>query len=225
MQLHVATEIVLGSRCTMVVMLGPDEIADVEGDVSAFLRWLGAAPGTCPVELCECATGSAPIFSSMRTEGHYDGFRIELSCSLSAPRGRYVLGHELGHVWYHRIGYVGVDLEFRCDAFGAIVNMPRNETIAAIRRLGHSYTKLAIEFGVTQSVAFLRIGEVTGRPVCLLCPSGPIVRGLDYSWPSMSGLVRAIREPMSEVHPAKIYDEPYRVGLMARREAWSLMVA
>jgi hypothetical protein len=210
-------------RIDSLLMLGPDDIAEIEGEAEAFRVAYGGSD--CPVELCEMATGAPPIFERRDTEGHYDGDLVRLRVGLGRRRARGVLGHELGHVWFARTHRVGVDIEERCDAFSAALLMGRDDVRRAIREVGHSYMRLAERFDVTQSTALLRIGEVTGRPVCLLRWEGPIFRGADFAWPSLATLVRALRERRSEIHPVKITDEPDRIGLMATRFAWREMVA
>ena len=119
---------------------------------------------------------------------------VRLRRGLSDARARHRIGHELGHLFYERVEYAGADLEERCDLFGAALCMPRRAARAALRSVGHRVHGLAAHFGVTQSVSLLRIGEVTGRPVCLLCFKGPIARGADFAWPSASALVAGLRQ-------------------------------
>jgi len=205
------------------VLLSADDQGNVEADAEFFRARFG---GGSLFSLCVESTGHPPRFRAQPKEGCLDGGRIWLRARQSRQRARQALGHELAHVFYRLIGYDGPDIEERCDHFSACLCCERQAFRLAIKELGHSYKALAKRFDVTWSVAFLRLGEVTGRPVCLLCPSGPIFRGADFSWPSsISALVRAIHERRSEIHPATISDEPNRIGLMATHFAWSEMVA
>lgn len=205
-------------------MLSSDDLIDVEGEANAFMSEFG--DGSI-FELCERITGGPPLFVDQREEGRYDEERgVALRSDLSIERARFTCGHELGHAWLrytHR--QADARTEAWCDAFGARLICERDAFRRALSVVGHSYTQLASHFGVTQSVTLLRIGETTGRPVILFCDSGPHVRGDDFAWPSMSTLVRKMRERRSEFHQVRIFDEPNRWGIMATRDAWRAMVA
>lgn len=207
-------------------MVGPDEVAELEGEALAFWATHGMEPEQCLIDLCQAATGSEPIFEARETEGHWDGGLVRLSVDLHPRRARHVLGHELGHVWLEREGrFVPPNIEERCDVFGAILNMPRAGVRHWLKQNGHAFVQLAEFFGVTQSVALLRIGEVTGRPVMLLRERGPIVRGFDFGWPSRSPVQLALGRGREVVHLVQVRDEPQRVGIMASRSAWESMAA
>lgn len=207
-------------------MVGQDEVADIEGEALAFWAAHRMEPGQCLIDLCEAATGEPPVFEARETEGHWDGERVRLSIDLSPRRARHVLGHELGHVWLERDGrFVPPNIEERCDVFGAVLNMPRDDVRLWLRRHGHAYVGLAEHFGVTESVALLRIGEVERRPVLLLRQRPPIARGADFAWPARGAIRHALARGRSMVHLASIRDEPARVGLMASREVWEAMSA
>lgn len=200
-------------------MLGPDELSDIEGDALALFSEAGADPRDPPsiAALCRALTGHAPRFIAQAAEARLVGGRVFLRRGLLTARARWLVGHELAEWHYLRARYRGADIEARCDALGAALVAPRPAFLAATRAVGHAVFSLAEAFGVTQSVALLRIGEVTGRPVVLLRSPEPIVRGGAFEWPSTSGLVRALRERRSEVHPLRISDEPGKWGLMAER--------
>lgn len=198
-------------------MLGPEELADVEGDMAYFLSALHAQEGTPIEDLCQAATGYAPELGTLGSEGAWRQGRIITRPGLSSARRKFVRAHELAHLYYESVSYRNADLEERCDAGAAILCMPRGDVRRALGHLGgHRVYALAERFGVTQSVALLRIGEVTGRPVMLLRPLAPIVRGVPFEWPSTSALRRALEEGRSEVHPLRIRDEVDKWGLMAR---------
>lgn len=206
-------------------MLDQDAVGDVEGDAEAFREELGADERTTMFGLCVAATGEEPQLVDHGPEGRYVEGVVRLRRGLSDARARHRIGHELGHLFYERVEYVHEDLEERCDLFGAALCMPRRSVRVALRAVGHRVHGLAAHFGVTQSVSLLRIGEVTGRPVCLFCFSGPIIRGADFAWPSTSALVAALRRGRADVHPVRISDEPDRFGLMANRGTWLAMSA
>lgn len=202
-----------------------DEVgcAEVEGDALAFLGWAGA-DASDPVgvgALCVAATGRRPrrveLDGEARLDPRGDGVEVLVNRSLMPARARLKVGHELGHWWYERAGYRGADIEHRCDLFGAAIVAPWPAFRSAMRGTGHRVHELARLFNTTQSLALLRVGEVSGRPVVLLRPGGAIARGEPFEWPKTSTLVHALREGRSTCHPLRVNDEPNRWGLMARR--------
>ena len=204
-------------------MMDDGGCAEVEGDALAFLDWAGADPQD-PVSvgaLCVAATGRrprrVPLDGEARLEPRGDGLEVLVNEGLTPARARLKAAHELGHWWYERVGYRGRDIEHRCDLFGAAIVAPWPAFKASMRWAGHRVHDLARCFNTTQSLALLRVGEVSGRPVMLLRPAGPIVRGEAFVWPRTSTVVRALGEGRAAVHPLRINDEPDRVGLMARR--------
>lgn len=204
-------------------MLNDGGCAEVEGDALAFLDWAGvdARDPVSVAALCVAATGRRPrqvaLDGEARLEPREEGLEVLVNRALAPARARLKVGHELGHWWYQRVGYRGADIEHRCDLFGAAIIAPWPAFKTAMRHAGHRVHELAQRFATTQSLALLRVGEVSGRPVMLLRPAGHIVRGEPFEWPSTSTMVRALREGRRAVHPLRINDEPNRVGLMARR--------
>lgn len=205
-------------------MLAAMDLADVEGCAALMLEMagLGALDGPTPmVQLHQFFFGRAPRWCALPTEAKLDeddeGPIVLLRRGLSPARARWLLGHELGEFWMRENGYEREDIEQRADALGAALAVPRAAFRSAVKHHGHRVHTLSRLFATTQSLALLRVGETTGRPVALLRPSGTIARGDAYEWPRTSTLVRALREGRSAVHPLRIDDEPHRWGLMARR--------
>lgn len=204
-------------------MLGEDEIADVEGHARAFLQSHGLADldGPTPMEeLTLRATGKPPAWDpTLATEAAYDAENDEvlLRPGLARARARWLIGHELSEREMLLEGYCRGDIERRADAMGAAIAVPRAAFIAAVRSGAKVYA-LADRFKTTQSLALLRIGETTRRPVALLRHGGTIARGAPWRWDSMSRLVRGARR--EEVHPVTIRDEPGKVGLMVDVRTW-----
>jgi len=202
----------------------------IEGEASALLEKFGLndEDGPTPmVELCRRALGCAPRWTSLRQEAKLgvdvDGrLAVQLRRGIAPPRARWLIGHELAEWWMKRYGYQRDDIEDRADAIGACIAVPRANFQRAIKTMAHSVTKLARAFATTESLALLRVGETTGRPVLLLRASGPVARGDAFEWPSTSSLLRAMKEGRSHVHPVAIRDEPNRWGLMVRREVWRM---
>lgn len=129
---------------------------------------------------------------------------------MSPEREAWIIGHELAHWLFRRRGSEPLNEEARCDAIGACLIAPRAAFAAATRVIGHRVHELASAFNTTQSLALLRIGEVTGRPVILL-RRPPIARGDDFEWGEDP---RAL--PHSVAHQIKV-DRYW--GMMAERYA------
>jgi hypothetical protein len=199
--------------------MGTETIAELEG-------WAKAARARCGldddvprmVELCRALTGREPCWAHIATEAALVDGQVLLRHGTPTPRARWLCGHELAEHLHDVVGYCEPDREERCDALGAMLTVPRDAFRRAVRAMGHKVYDLAHAFRTTQSLALLRLGEVTGRPVMLLSPSGPRARGDEFCWPSHATLARALRDGRAKVHPLTIRDEANRIGLMARRE-------
>lgn len=196
-------------------MVGEDELADLEGDAAAILREAKVEDDEPPALgiVCERLLGLRPkrspnLAREAKTEEKDLGrFQILIRADVPSARARWLVGHEIGE-WLHlQSGAQPANIEARCDAIGAMLAAPRRAVRALI---GPRRVRLLAEtFGVPQSVALLRIGEVFGRPVALLRRGRPaLYRGGPFVWPR-----RVNREGVA--HLVRITDEPARVGLMA----------
>jgi len=196
------------------------DLAELEGWAGAMLRASNVdTDGPVPVvALARAVTGHAPRWTSLPQASVVRGGVIYLRRGLPLTKAREAVCHELAEVAH--AGYCGADIEARCDTLGAMLLAPRGAFRRAVTRLGHRVHELAKVFCCSQSLALLRVGEVTGRPVMLLTPRGQLARGDAFGWPSTSTLVRALRDGRSRVHPLQITDAPDRWGLMAERAAW-----
>lgn len=207
-------------------MLSGDDLADIEGDVLCIYDRAAEDPEDPPAigrlveKLLGARPSTAPLLVDQACLVMLQGeWRIFVRRGTPTIRARWLVGHELAEWWYRKVrGYTGEDVEERCDALGAALVAPRPAVRAELRRLGgHRVHLLAERFGTTQSVALLRIGEVTGRPVALVRKPAPIVRGEPFEWPSdLRELRAAVERPPAGVHPLRITDEANRWGLMAR---------
>jgi hypothetical protein len=203
-------------------MLDLDTLASVEGDSLALFSMAKADPSDPPDfnTLCRRLIGSFPQRVRMVGRGDlYPGarnrFTLRVHAALPREVALWVAAHELAHWYYIRVGFSGphAELEARCDALGACIVAPRPLFVSAMRTHGHRVYRLAKAFHTTQSLAALRIGETTGRPVLCLRPRGAIVRGEPFGWPDGPGIAKAIRNPPASVHPIRLDDS---FGLMAR---------
>lgn len=66
--------------------------------------------------------------------------------------------------------------------------------VARLVRYAPSIAELAAAFETTESLAALRLGEVTGQPIALVARQVR-VRGDDWAWPPEADLRRARRGP------------------------------
>ena len=111
---------------------------------------------------------------------------ILVSPRLSGPALAWSVGHELGERALAAAGYGEPDREQVADAVAAALVAPRpafRSALAAFGATPDALSSLAHAFGITQSIAALRIGEVTGRPLALVTPRRVHVRGDAYVWP------------------------------------------
>lgn len=197
-------------------------LAEVEGDARALIQMAGLDPSEPHSirALCIGLTGYPPLVVPMfGSQGQLSSInrviRVAVSSRLSPTRQRWVCGHELGHFYYQRIGYVGANLEAMCDLLGAILCAPRCVVQAAFRVHGNNPRAIAKYVGVTESVALLRLGEIgVVSGTALATPSRTVARG-EIVWPDTDTLRRFVRT--GEVPHGKrvrITDEPSRGGLL-----------
>ncbi len=203
----------------LLLVLTLDDLADVEGDAALLRKLANEEELVSTYALTKRLLGAPPEMASIRTEAclcRLGGtWRIYVRRRTPAARARWLVGHELGHWLYRERGLPREEEEARCDAMGAALVVPRRAFQEAIRNLGgHRVHRLASAFVTTQSIALLRIGEVTGRPGALVRQRDALVRGEAFGWPP--DLQRAAQRPPPELHPLRITDEIGRVGLMAR---------
>lgn len=206
-------------------MLGPEQLADVEGDALAIFRMAKVDPDQprSMSDLCKGLTGRRPEYMRLLTHRglcrKVNGVRRIFICKGLPPAvEKETLGHECAEWFYGETGYEEPDREEKCDALGAALCAPRPAFSSAMRVVGHRPSVLAEAFGVRPALTLLRIGEVSQRPVALLRPTdGPLVRGAPLNWPSGRELTKAIRNPPSWIHPVRLGKQ---WGLMARRAEW-----
>lgn len=99
--------------------------------------------------------------------------RIFLREGVSPCRGRYLVGHEIGHWGLRHMGWDtgGDDLEeARASYLGACILAPRSAYRAAVQEHNDNYLAIAERFKAPQSCVVLRYGEVTNRPIVLVKP-------------------------------------------------------
>lgn len=141
-----------------------------------------------------------------------DEWRVYLSDTLPLPRARWVAAHEVAHWAFRRCGREVS--ERACDALGAALVAPV-PLYDAVRKRTHDVRTVADAMGTTMSVAALREGEVTGRPVALVASSKIVLRGRTWGWPDEREIRRVARVGAAHIVRVRIDDEPDRIALMA----------
>lgn len=191
-------------------MLSGDDLAEAEGVATWILRRAGVDPDDA-VSTRAVARG---LGISVRRERQLargsivylrGEARIYVHPRLTPQREEWVIGHELGH-WARPEVERSEHEERMCDAIGAALVAPRAAVARIARQIGHRVHAVAELLHVEQSLALLRIGEVTGRSVILL-RSPAIARGDAFEWGETP---RAL--PRSIAHPIRVDG---RWGMMA----------
>lgn len=193
-----------------------EELEEIEAHVSAALRSLNLEEDEPPdLNIAVRAwTGGdvqiAPMRTLARTETRNRTRRIQLRMDvIDTPRGRELVGHELGHEYVRRFLRRDVS-EAWCDSFGVMIAAPTRCVRRAIDHFGRRVHSLASALQIEQEAALLRYGEATGRPVALeRRPKRLVLRGDDYPWPPVKAVLAS--RDRSVVHPITV---GRRVGLM-----------
>lgn len=189
-------------------MLGPDDLADAEADAIEIMQRAGVFPEE-PVHvrrLCELLgvevvqTFGARLSHRREANIVRSGARwtIHRLMRMTPEREAWADGHELGH-WLHQSQRRRERPEAYYDAVGACLVASRPAFYDATRIIGHRVHELAAAFSTLQGLALLRLGEVTGRPVCLRSGRLLIVRGNAFEWGADPAAL-----PRDVAHPIKV---------------------
>lgn len=134
--------------------------------------------------------------------------------SLPRPYANHGIVHEIGHIFMKRLGVE--DSEDGADYIAAGVLMPAKDFRVRLREVGEDPTQLALPFGVTETSAALRLGEVNGVPVAVVAPLIVRVRGPEeWNWGSDPVVRQLSRTGGAGVIKAKLRDDSRRVWLRA----------
>jgi len=150
---------------------------DIEGVVDSVYERLGYGRDEAkrPSTIARLLYGPSCLqyVTTMRALGHC-GTRngqpmIGVRSGLSRPRQEDAIGHEILHIELNIPHGEGRDeLEWACDYGAAALQMPRRAYQHRINRLGPHWAQLATSFGVTETSACLRAGEVEDRPIAVV---------------------------------------------------------
>lgn len=114
-------------------------------------------------------------------------WRVFVRRDVTPTLAGFLIGHEIGHWALRREGArfeSDMEEERACDQIGAALVAPRRWYHRAIAELGRDVSALAERFGTTQSLALLRLGELTRTNLALVRPGLVRVRGqLEFVWP------------------------------------------
>lgn len=157
--------------------------------------------------------GAVVASQGLRARGRLslvDGLHsITVRASLRREQMEHTVGHELGHWILRRYG-VSEDpqVEIACDFIGAALVARRGIFRRAYRT--RSIEQLAFDFGTTETLAALRIGETIGTPIAVISPQVVRVRGDVWEWPSEIEIRRGAPTGLKKT---SFRDDPKRFAL------------
>lgn len=157
-----------------------------------------ARPGACP---------------SFAVEGGKPTIRVPRCASVE--RLNFLVAHEVSE-WFLEDAHLEWT-ELVADRLAAAILMPRPAFLAVYREAGLDLREIAQTFGVTETCAALRFGEVTMTPVAMLSPDMLRFRGLEWGWPGERALRGMLRDQLAipEVQRVEVRDERRRTLLVA----------
>lgn len=121
-------------------------------------------------------------------------WRAYLRPQLPLSRARFAIAHEIAEWWLWLHGFHRPETEDIANRLGAALLAPRRRFVSLVRALP-TVQDLALELEVTESMAALRTGEVTGRPMALVARTVRL-RGDEWAWPPEQELRAAMRGPV-----------------------------
>jgi hypothetical protein len=145
----------------------------------------------------------------------YDGRTIiGVRKSLPKPYAAFAIAHEIGHWALRQVG--SEDSEAGADYIAGALLMPRSAFLGRVRDVGANPEQLALPFGVTQTAAMLRLGEVHRQPLALIAPHTVRVRGPEsWTWPDENTLRGWGRRGGPGLAKVRLSDDTRRVALLA----------
>lgn len=145
-----------------------------------------------------------------------DAWRIVLGRGLSSRDALFAVAHELGHWLLERHGVTVEDEEVAADLLAGALLAPRAAWRSAVRAHGRDLAELAEAFGVTETCAALRWGEVEHVPLAVVTPQRVRVRAPEaWVWPDVATLRAWARRPAPGLRKTRLTDDPRRIVLDA----------
>lgn len=106
-------------------------------------------------------------------------WRIYVRDDLPPAERRFAALHEVAH-WA-----LGLQAsEAACDRLAGALLVPRLPFLRALRSRGERVRSFAAYFGVSETCAWLRLGEVAAEPIAVVTPRAVRIRGAAFSWPT-----------------------------------------
>jgi hypothetical protein len=198
-------------------------VADPDAEASAIYRLAGAdlynPPGGAQLARMLLGDDAIRVTPGMYREAEYSGAHraILVRRGLCVVDLNFLICHEAVEWYCDFIEYQEPNREWFCNAVAARLVAPREAVRAALRVTPGKPANLATWFCVSQTVAALRIGEVTGRPLALVTPEWITVRGDEFAWPEEPVLRRFATGELEapELEREELTDAPRRVVLTA----------
>lgn len=142
----------------------------------------------------------------------YEQWKVFIRGGIERERKRFALAHEIAE-WALR-GQVDEQIEEACNAVAAALIAPARAFRARRNEVGRNWEQLALPFGMTQTGAALRDGEVIGEPLAVVAKLVR-VRGPDsWVWPDELTLRRWASKPPPGLAKARLTDDPKRIVLL-----------
>jgi hypothetical protein len=206
----------------MISFLSLSAIARAEQSAQDLYRQSGLCPSkpASPGALCRALLGRGPRYMPrLKVEACLawvvDGFQVWVRTGTAPARARWLVCHELAEWCLRDLSLPNLEKEQLCDALGAALIAPRPAFLKGLRRSNDDPVSLAPKLHTTTSLALLRHGEVTGRPVALIRHNRAVVRGDRFAWPCPLTIDGAARLRSGRCRRIEIDDEPGRVALVA----------
>lgn len=141
--------------------------------------------------------------------------RIYIKRGVPEPVAQWLTGHALSH-WIRRTscgrhGGMRSEEEALCDYVAAALQMPQFAFQRRVNETGCNVQQLALDFGVLETSAALRVGEVEDRPVAVVLRNRLYVAGPDWFQRTAEQVKRDAREGGPGIVTAQLGDPGRRI--------------
>jgi len=198
-------------------------IIDPEAEAAEIYRFAGAdlydPPGGPALVRLALGDGAVLLTSGLRTDAEYrpDRRAICVRRGLDPIELNFLLCHELAEWWCTELGYDRPNREWVCNRIAARLIAPSPAVRAALKATVGTPEALAAWFACSETVAALRRGEVSGRPLVVVDPAWLMAAGDPWAWPPEPTLrsIAACRLVVPEIERYALTDAPRRALLVA----------